>query len=75
MVVSARAICDAVAYNKLNIVRFLIRDYGVDVSQTSGGLCPLAIAAQSGILNMVRCLRKECCADVNQANDVGITSL
>jgi hypothetical protein len=75
MAFSACALCDVVASNRLNIVRFLIKEYGADVSQTSIGLFRLVIATQRGFVTMVRCLVIELGAYVSQANGEGFTAL
>jgi hypothetical protein len=65
-----------VAYGKLKVVRFLIKEASADVNQaTSLGNTPLYAAACQGHLSVVQCLVNELGADVNQEASDGSTPL
>jgi ankyrin repeat protein len=66
MVISARAISHAASYNKLQIMRFLVKEHGADVNQTyQKGCSPLFYAARGGHVAMVRFLCKELAAQTS----------
>jgi hypothetical protein len=67
----------AALLGKLDVVRVLLREYGVDVNQATakGGYTALMKAAQHKQEHVVRCLVNDFGADVNQATHDGMTAL
>jgi ankyrin repeat protein len=60
----------------LTVVRYLVKEVGVDVFQAmEDGATPLFVAASYGHLDVVRCLVKEFGADVNKTREDGLTAL
>lgn len=77
MVFNADQVCHAAARGRINVVRYLVNELGVDVNQArhEDGQTPLFVAAQNNSLDAVRCLVKEFGADVHKSTHEATTPL
>jgi ankyrin repeat protein len=73
--VGARSLCNAAAYSRMEITRFLVTEDGMDVNTTYKGFFSFYIAAQYGHLVLVRFVGEELGANVEQADEKGVTLL
>jgi hypothetical protein len=73
---TAEPLCQAAAWGKLEIVRYLVKELAADVNlRDMAGSTPLFMAAQEGLIAVVRYLVNDLGAEVDRASPSGITPL